>query len=79
MNDITDLLAATADTDGDALARLRAGLATRAAAQDLLDVAFTTVDSPSVRCCWPRPSAAYSVWRTPARITTPYWRRWRTR
>ncbi|RDH13348.1 methylated-DNA--[protein]-cysteine S-methyltransferase [Tsukamurella pulmonis] len=46
MNDITDLLAATADTDGDALARLRAGLATRAAAQDLLDVAFTTVDSP---------------------------------
>ncbi|NMD55306.1 MULTISPECIES: methylated-DNA--[protein]-cysteine S-methyltransferase [Tsukamurella] len=44
MNDITDILSAT--VADDALAGLRARLAEDAAADGLLDVAYTTVDSP---------------------------------
>lgn len=44
MNDITDILSAT--VADDALAGLRARLAEDAATDGLLDVAYTTVDSP---------------------------------
>ena len=44
MNDITDILSAT--VDDDALARLRARLTASAEADGLLDIAYTTIDSP---------------------------------
>ena len=28
------------------------------------------------RCCSPRPTAGWCAWRSPARATTPCWRRW---
>lgn len=44
MNDITDTLSAT--VDDDALARLRVRLTASAEADGLLDIAYTTIDSP---------------------------------
>ena len=49
---ITDPLDELRDVDEDTLLRLRGTLADRAAAADLLDLAYRTVDSPA------RPAAA---------------------
>lgn len=46
MNITDDLVAALSDADERIMARLRAGLAERAADDGLLDVAYRTVDSP---------------------------------
>ncbi len=46
MNELKRLLAATSDEPSPAVERLRALLASRAQEQDLLDVAYRTIDSP---------------------------------
>ena len=61
------VLAAINAEDTQAMTRLHDQLVTAAAADQLLDVAYRTVDSPSARCSWRRPTKAWSGSRTNVR------------
>ena len=68
----TDLnleLAADADVDLSGLPELRDRLVDDADAAGLVDVAYATVDSPPVRCCWRPPPMAWS--RSPSPASSP--------